>query len=109
MKKERRRMRGTKHAFDQVGHAGLNREIGLRLCQIRQEQNMTLTAAAVGLKVSFRCVEKYESGKSDISVARFLQYCSLLNASPEYALAWITADAHLRAKTPAVAHENGTI
>ena len=58
--------------------------VGLRLRQRRQELNLSQTAVADRLGVTFQQVQKYERGMNRISASRLHDLCEILSVPVEY-------------------------
>lgn len=56
--------------------------VGERLAALRQERNMTLSAVAERIGVSYQQIQKYERGTSTLSVARLFELTQVYEIDP---------------------------
>ena len=53
--------------------------IGNRIKQLRKEHGITQSELAESVNLSYQQIQKYENGKSSISVTRLVEICKALN------------------------------
>lgn len=65
-------------------HPQLYKHVGQRLKERRRVLNISQGRLAELLGISYQQVQKYESGQSQLSLSRLLQFSQLLNVGPEF-------------------------
>lgn len=73
---------GPPSADSQGWQATVDRLIGERLAILRQDRNLTLTAVAARIGVSYQQIQKYERGASSLSVARLFELTQVYEIDP---------------------------
>ena len=69
-------------AGSRTWQAEVDRLIGERLADLRQERKMTLAAVATRIGISYQQVQKYERGTSTLSVARLFEFTQVYEIDP---------------------------
>lgn len=69
-------------ADSRTWQADVDRLIGERLADLRQERKMTLAAVATRIGISYQQVQKYERGTSTLSVARLFEFTQVYEIDP---------------------------
>ncbi|HEY2245680.1 MAG TPA: helix-turn-helix domain-containing protein [Xanthobacteraceae bacterium] len=64
----------------------IDKAIGARLRAFRLQRQLTQTALATPLGVTFQQIQKYENGVNRISSSTLVKLCELLNVKPEQIL-----------------------
>lgn len=62
----------------------VDRHIGQRLSQRREEKNLTMAQLGIGVGVSFQQIQKYESGKNRISASTLYAVCMVTKTRMDY-------------------------
>jgi transcriptional regulator with XRE-family HTH domain len=62
--------------------------IGQRVRQLRMQMEMSQEALGDEVGVSFQQIQKYEKGVNRISVTRMLEFCSILQTTPNDIIGW---------------------
>ncbi len=70
----------------------LYRHVGQRIRDRRKSLNISQAKAAELLDVSYQQIQKYETGQSQLSLNRLLQFAKILNVPPDYFYEGISLD-----------------
>ena len=61
-----------------------SKDIGNRMRELRQRAHLSQVEIGDLLGVTFQQIQKYESGKNNLSTDKFIRFCRLLGATPNY-------------------------
>ena len=78
--------------------------IGQRVRQLRMQLGVSQEELGKGCGVSFQQIQKYEKGINRISVSRMLEFCDVLQTTPNDILGWKSNSAAINGFDSTVFH-----